>query len=237
MRLGINIDHIATLRQARKENFPDPVLAAKEALLAGADGIVCHLREDRRHIQDKDVWALKEISPRLDFEMAATDEMVNFALKLKPYMVTLVPEKRQEITTEGGLDIKSEIKKQKSEIKSKIKKLQDKGILVSLFIDPEKGQIEAAQESGAHFIEIHTGSYALSPKKEISKIREVCAYAKKIGLRVNAGHGLDYANVAEIVKIKEIEELNIGFSIIARSVFVGMQQAVAEMLKSMGEKR
>lgn len=230
MRLGVNIDHIATLRQARKESFPDPVLAAKEALLAGADGIVCHLREDRRHIQDKDVWALKKIAPRLDFEMAATDEMVNLALKLKPHMVTLVPEKRQEITTESGLDIKSEIK-------SKIKKLQDKGILVSLFIDPEKAQIDAAKESGALFIEIHTGSYALSPKKELPKIREVCAYAKKIGLRVNAGHGLDYANVAEIVKIKEIEELNIGFSIIARSVFVGMQQAVAEMLKSMGEKR
>lgn len=237
MKLGVNIDHIATLRQARKEAFPDPVLAAKEVLLGGADGIVCHLREDRRHIQDKDVWELKKISPRLDFEMAATDEMVEFALKLKPHMVTLVPEKRQEITTEGGLDIKCQMPNVQCQIKSQIGKLQKKGILVSLFIDPEEGQIQAAKESGACFIEIHTGSYALSPKKEIEKIREACAYAKKIGLRVNAGHGLDYANVAEIVKIKEIEELNIGFSIIARSVFVGVRQAVKEMLQLMGEKR
>jgi len=229
LRLGVNIDHIATLRQARQESFPDPVEAAKQALAGGADGIVCHLREDRRHIQDKDVDRLKEIGVRLDLEMAATDEMVQIALQVKPEMVTLVPEKRKEITTEGGLDV---IKQQKK-MKKVVAALQDAGILVSLFIDPIEQQIEASSASGAKFIELHTGKYANAHdsrrKIELGKLEIITQRACSLGLRVNAGHGLDYNNVKDIVKIKGIEELNIGYAIIAQAVFVGLKKAVSDM--------
>jgi pyridoxine 5-phosphate synthase len=241
-KLGVNIDHIATLRQARKETFPDPTEIAKQAIAGGADGIVCHLREDRRHIQDKDVFRLRKLKTRLDLEMAATSEMLKISLKVKPDMVTLVPEKRQEVTTEGGLDIKLKIQKSKFKIKEYIRKLNKTGIIVSLFVDPEEGQIKASAEAGAEFVEIHTGRYArasyirgrtLTVKKELEKVKFAVVLAKGLGLRVNAGHGLDYNNVGEIVKIPGIEELNIGYSIVARCVFVGMKQAVAEMRRAM----
>jgi len=234
LRLGVNIDHIATLRQARKESFPDPVQAALEAIAGGAEGIVCHLREDRRHIQDEDVVRLKKLNTRLDLEMALTNEMVEIACKLKPHMVTLVPEKREEVTTEGGLDVKCQIKNDKCQMKEDIIRLREQGIVVSLFIDPEIDQIEASKEAGADFIEIHTGAFAnLGTKVELDKIIKATKKAKELGLRVNAGHGLDYNNVKQIVAIDGIEELNIGFSIIARAVFVGMRQAVLEMKGAM----
>ncbi len=238
MKLGVNIDHIATLREARKENFPDPVEAAREAVAGGADGIVCHLREDRRHIQDKDVFLLRKLKTRLDLEMAAIPQMVKFALKVKPDMVTIVPEKRQEITTEGGLDVVKNFRK----LKSVIRTLREEGIIVSLFIDPEKKQVEESAVLMADFIELHTGKYAcssyirgktLTVRRELEKIGVATQQARLIGLRINAGHGLDYNNVKDIVKIPGIEELNIGFSIIARSVFVGMRKAVAEMKEAM----
>ena len=214
MRLGVNVDHIATLREARGEGFPDPVSAAREAIAGGADGIVCHLREDRRHIQDKDVFLLRKLKTRLDLEMAATPEMVKFAVKLKPDMVTLVPEKRQELTTEGGLDVVKNSRK----LKPVVAALQKAGIIVSLFV------------LTADFIELHTGKYARSSsKRELEKIGMATQQARLIGLKINAGHGLDYKNVKDIVRIPGIEELNIGFSIIARAVFVGMRQAVKEM--------
>jgi len=238
IKLGVNIDHIATLREARKESFPDPVLAASEAIAGGADGIVCHLREDRRHIQDADVYRLRKLDTRLDLEMAPTEEMARFALKLRPEMVTLVPEKRAEITTEGGLNVV----KSSSKLKRIIEKLKKKKILVSLFIDPEKKQVEESAVLIADFIEIHTGKYArasyikgkaLSIEKELRKIYISTQQARLIGLRINAGHGLDYNNVSDIIKIPGIEELNIGFSIIARSVLVGMKRAVEEMREAM----
>lgn len=230
MKLGVNIDHIATLRQARLEAIPDPVAAARECIAGGADGIVCHLREDRRHIQDKDVYLLRELPTRLDLEMAATPEMVKFALKVKPDYVTLVPEKRAELTTEGGLDVVKHSKK----LKPIIKKLQDKGITVSLFIDPVPAQVEESALLLARFIEVHTGAFANTKdpakrKHEYQKIGTVTQKALLIGLKVNAGHGLDYQNVKDIVRIFGIEELNIGFSIVARSVVVGMRKAVEEM--------
>lgn len=229
MRLGVNIDHIATLRQARLESFPDPLEVAKQALAGGADGIVCHLREDRRHINDQDVKRLAGLKTRLDLEMAATDEMVGIACRLKPEMVTLVPEKRQEITTEGGLDVV----RHKRKLKKMIPKLQDEGIKVSLFVDPVKKQIEESAVLMADFIELHTGEYARRPNKQnLNKLATMTEKARWIGLRINAGHGLDYQNVRDICRIPGIEELNIGFSIIARSVFVGMKQAVQEMRRA-----
>lgn len=230
IKLGVNVDHIATLRQAREENFPDPVSAALEALSGGADGIVCHLREDRRHIQDDDLIRLRKALKRLDMEMAATDEMVKIALKLRPEMVTIVPEKRRELTTEGGLDVI----KHKKKLKPMIEKLKNARIIISLFVDPEKGQIEESAVLLSEFIEIHTGKYAQSgSKRELEKVRGAAHLARSLGLRVNAGHGLDYHNAAEIARIPGIEELNIGFSIIARSVFVGMKKAVQEMRRAM----
>lgn len=234
IKLGVNIDHIATLREARQETFPDPIEAAREAIAGGADGIVCHLREDRRHIQDKDVFRLRKLKTRLDLEMAATSEMLKFALKVKPDMVTIVPEKRQEITTEGGLDVVKYSKK----LQPIIEKLKKVGIIVSLFIDPVKKQVEESAVLLADFIEIHTGKYARasyvkgrkqSVKKELEKIGVITQHARWIGLRINAGHGLDYNNVSDIANIPGMEELNIGYSIIARSVFVGMKKAVFEM--------
>lgn len=231
MKLGINIDHIATLRQARMEGIPDVVQAAKECLAGGADGIVCHLREDRRHIQDRDVIELRKLNTRLDLEMAATAEMVKFALRIKPNMVTLVPEKRQELTTEGGLKVTSKLK-------PVIEKLQKNGILVSLFIDPTLKEVEESAVLGAKFVELHTGEYANAKtaqkrQYELERIGTATQKARLIGLKINAGHGLDYNNIKPIVKIPGIEELNIGFSIIARSVFTGLRKAVVEMREAM----
>lgn len=238
VKLGVNIDHIATLREARKETFPDPVSIAREAIAGGADGIVCHLREDRRHIRDNDVLGLRKLKTRLDLEMAATPEMLRFALKVRPDIVTVVPEKREEVTTEGGLDVVKHRKK----LKPLIQKLQKAGIVVSLFVDPEKKQIEESAVLMTDFVELHTGKYArasyvkgrkLSVKRELEKIGNAAQQARLIGLCVNAGHGLDYNNVGKICRIPGMEELNIGFSIVARSVFVGMRQAVSEMRRAM----
>lgn len=241
MKLGVNIDHIATLRQARMEGFPSPVEAAKLCIKAGADGIVAHLREDRRHIQDKDIFEIRKAVKRFDMEMAATKEMLGIALKVKPDIVTLVPEKRQEVTTEGGLNVV----KQLEYLKTYCLTLQSKGIDVSLFIDPDEKQIRAAVATGAKFIEIHTGEYANSiskikdqrskiqiRNKKLGKIVRAVALARELGLRVNAGHGLTVENVGPIAKIKGIEEFNIGFSIIAEAVFLGLPAAVKRMKKA-----
>ena len=233
IKLGVNIDHIATLRQARMEEYPSPVKAVALCEKAGADSITTHLREDRRHIQDKDVFEIKQcMRTKLNFEMAATDEIVNVALKLQPYSVCIVPEKRQEVTTEGGLDVAG----QKSRLSEIIKKLQDKGIIVSMFIDPEPVQIEACAEIGSDAIEIHTGKYANLFKSgkeqastELEKIKQASILAKQNKLIFNAGHGLDYDNVYDICGIENLNELNIGFSIIAQAVFVGLEKAVVDM--------
>ena len=228
-KLGVNIDHIATLRQARKEDFPSPVEAAKLCVKAGADSIVAHLREDRRHIQDKDIFLIRKAVKRFDMEMAATKEMLKIALKVKPDMVTLVPEKRQEVTTEGGLDVKKQIKY----LTGYCDMLQSKGIMVSLFIDPDPVQIGAAARTGACFIEIHTGEYANS-KSSVKKIKAAVAFAKGLGLRVNAGHGLTLENVSQVARIPGVEELNIGYSIIVDAVFNGLGNAVKRMKKAIG---
>ena len=228
--LGVNIDHIANVREARKTIEPDPISLAFLAELGGADGITVHLREDRRHIQDNDVKRLKEsIRTRLNLEMACTNEMVNIAIATKPDMVTLVPEKREEITTEGGLDITGNLKY----LKNVVNKIQDEGIPISVFIDPISKQIEAAREIDSNWIEIHTGNYAEATlrdqPREIARIQKATAKAQSLGLRVNAGHGLTYQNVEHIAAIKGIEELNIGHTIIARSIAVGLKEAVQEM--------
>lgn len=228
--LGVNIDHVATVREARKAKQPDPIAAAALAELGGADGIVVHLREDRRHIHDRDLKILREtIQTKLDLEMAATEEMVRIALEIKPELVTLVPERRQELTTEGGLNVVSN----RDELKKVIDLLHEGEIPVSLFIDPDPTQIKAAHKISADLIEIHTGPYANSRGKdrrtELHQILESARLAAKLGIGVNAGHGLDYTNVAPVAQITEIEELNIGHSIVARSVLVGMERAVREM--------
>ena len=228
--LGVNIDHIANVREARKTFEPDPVTMALLAELGGADGITVHLREDRRHIQDRDLFLLKEtVNTRLNLEMAATDEMVSIALKTKPDMVTLVPEKREEVTTEGGLDVI----KNKKKLKEIIKLLSDSNIPVSLFVDPVQAQLENCAEVLAAWIELHTGKYAVRRNKErileLSILKESTAIAKSYGLRVNAGHGLTYQNVESIAAIEGIEELNIGHTIISRALSVGLTQAVKEM--------
>ncbi len=228
--LGVNIDHIANVRQARQTVEPDPVPMALLAELGGADGITVHLREDRRHIQDRDVKLLREtVQSRLNLEMAATTEMVQIALNNHPDLVTIVPEKRDEITTEGGLDVASN----EEYLKRFAMKIQAAGIPVSFFIDPTHEQIQASLKAGANWVELHTGSYAeaswTKQPKEFAKIEEGTAIAKSMGLRVNAGHGLTYQNVEPIAKIKGIEELNIGHTIIARSLAVGLKEAVREM--------
>lgn len=231
-RLGVNIDHIATLRQARGVMYPDPVNAAGIVELAGADGIVCHLREDRRHIQDRDLRILREvIQTRLNLEMAATEEMIRIALATKPDIVTLVPEKREELTTEGGLDIVKFF----PTLKKAIQRLHKGGIPVSLFVDPKKDQIKASEGVGAEVIEIHTGHYCnaktLSQEdEELKRILDAVAEASHRNLQIAAGHGLNYVNVRRIAEIKEIEELNIGHSIIGRAVLVGLDRAVREMI-------
>ena len=231
-RLGVNIDHVATLRQARGVKYPDPITAAGIVELAGADGIVAHLREDRRHMQDRDILLLREvIQTQFNLEMAATEEMVRIALSVSPEVVTLVPEKREELTTEGGLDVVKFFKP----LKRAIQRLQKGGILVSLFIDPQADQIKASEEAGANAIEIHTGRYcdaetSSKVEEELKKIVVAVEEASHRNLRIAAGHGLHYTNVWRIAEIKEIEELNIGHSIVARSVFVGLDQAIREMI-------
>jgi pyridoxine 5-phosphate synthase len=233
IKLGVNIDHVATVRQARLAKEPDIVRAAVLAEMGGAEGITVHLREDRRHIHDRDVKVLKQVvTTKLNLEMAAEKEMVDIACKVKPNMVTLVPEKREELTTEGGLNIlDKEIKEKTSKA---IKILQNSGIIVSLFVDPKTEIMKAAKDLGAEFVEIHTGKYsdALTEdeqKEEYNHIVDAIKAAKVMGLLVNAGHGLDYKNVKPIAKIKEIHELNIGHAIVARAIFVGLETAVKEM--------
>ena len=228
--LGVNIDHIANVREARKTFEPDPVTMALLAELGGADGITVHLREDRRHIQDRDLNLLKKtVHTRLNLEMAATDEMTSIALKTKPDMVTLVPEKREEVTTEGGLDVI----KHKNKLKKIIQSLSDADIPVSLFVDPVQEQLESCAEIKAKWIELHTGKYAITKNNtkllELSILKESTAKAQSYGLRVNAGHGLTYQNVEPIAAIAGIEELNIGHTIISRALAVGLSQAVKEM--------
>jgi pyridoxine 5-phosphate synthase len=230
--LAVNVDHVATVRQARLINEPDPVNAAALAELAGCHAIIVHLREDRRHIQDRDVEILRRtVKTRLNLEMAATAEMVGIACRIKPDMACLVPEKREELTTEGGLDVAGQSK----HIRHSVKTLQDAGCIVSLFVDAAPDQIKAARDSGAEFIEIHTGHYADAElpsdiDREFNIIAEAIELARSLGLRVNAGHGLNYTNTQRLVPISTIEEFSIGHSIIARAVLVGMQRAVREML-------
>ncbi len=237
--LGVNIDHVATLRQARGTAYPDPVAAALAAEKAGVDSITVHLREDRRHIQDRDVQVLKEVlAIRLNLEMAVTDEMLEFAETVRPHSCCLVPERREELTTEGGLDVL----KQSTKIKQASDRLKAAGITVSLFIDPDKKQIEAAAKTGAPVIEIHTGQYAEQEDRmrrahELSAVRTCAQQAVVLGLRVNAGHGLNYQNVKAIAAIPEIEELNIGHSIVAQAVFSGLPEAVHKMKRLLREAR
>ncbi len=235
MRLAVNIDHIATLRNARDEQQPDPVTAAAIAELSGASGIVCHLREDRRHIRDRDLERLRDIvTTKLDLEMAMTEEMQHIAIRTKPELITLVPEKRRELTTEGGFDIVSHFDR----LVEFIKPVQDAGIEVSLFIEPEKKAVALAVESGADLVELHTGPYSLKKKNneieaEINRIRTAAQFARESGLRVVAGHGLNYYNIVPFRIIEEIEEVSIGHALIARASLVGMETAVREMLRLM----
>ena len=236
MRLYVNIDHVATLREARKTDEPDPVQAAAAAERGGADGITVHLREDRRHIQDADVTALaRSVHTVLNLELGAHDEIVRLAARLKPFQATLVPEKRQEITTEGGLALRTGDRR----LRGAIARLQDAGIRVSLFIDPSVKTIDVAQALGVPAIEIHTGKYANASKKTASnelrrnralhELRRAASHAKQIGLAVHAGHGLTYQNVQPVAAIPEIEELNIGHSIVSNAVFWGLEEAVRRM--------
>lgn len=237
--LGVNIDHIATLRNARGTTYPDPVQAAFVAEQAGADGITIHLREDRRHITDRDLMLISQtVQTRLNLEMAVTEEMIEIACQTQPDFCCLVPEKRQEVTTEGGLDVVANEEK----IADAIKRLSLAGIKVSLFIDPDHEQINAADRVGAPFIEIHTGAYAdaedeMAQEKEFVRIRDAVTYAASKGLKVNAGHGLHYHNVQRIAALPELHELNIGHAIIGRAVFSGLAPAVEEMKRLMREAR
>ena len=232
-RLGVNIDHIATIRQARGGSDPDPVAAAAIAELAGADGITIHLREDRRHIQDRDLKLLRQtVKSKLNLEMAATDEMVAIALAVKPEMCTLVPEKRQELTTEGGLDVRLH----QDALRGVVERLQQGKIPVSLFIDPDPDQVKAASKVGADCIEIHTGTFAeakgwQTERQEFVKIENAVKLAAKLDLGVNAGHGLNYLNIKKVAAIGGIEEFNIGHAIISRAVLVGLDRAVREMVE------
>ena len=232
-RLGVNIDHAATVREARKTNEPDPVQAAFLADLGGADGIVCHLREDRRHIQDRDLDILRRtVTGHLNLEMAAMDAMVEIALRVKPDMVTLVPEKREEVTTEGGLDVRSGV----GRITGVVSTLKGAGIVVSLFIDPDMVQIKETARIGADYVELHTGSYAEAKQGvdeaiELEKLERGAQAAARLGLGVSAGHGLTYHNVQAIAAIPEVEELNIGHSIVSRAIMVGMERATSDMVE------
>ena len=231
-KLGVNIDHVATIRQARKAAVPDPVEAARLCEEAGCDSIVCHLREDRRHITDADVIKLrKTVRTRLNLEMSVAKNIVDFACRIKPDQATIVPEKRQEITTEGGLDVRKNIAK----VSSVVSRLRAKGIDVSLFINPDLKQIDASVKAGANIIEIHTGEYANAQRgkariKQLSILKKAVCYGLSLGLEVNAGHGLDYDNVIDVAVMNGINELNIGHSIISRAVFAGIGLAVEEMI-------
>ena len=229
--LGVNIDHVATLRQARKTVEPDPITAAAICEMAGASCITVHLREDRRHIQDNDVISLrKSVRTKLNLEMADVDSIVRFALSLLPDQVTLVPEKRQEVTTEGGLNVVKNL----ANLKRTVRALANSSIVVSLFVDPDMKQIAAAAETGAHFIELHTGAYANAKREtqiqsELNVLIAAAANATKLGLRVNAGHGIHYHNARDLLKIPKLEEVNIGHSIVSRALFTGLSQAVRDM--------
>lgn len=231
-QLGVNIDHVATIRQARGGMEPDPVAAAAIAEMAGADGITIHLREDRRHIQDRDLRLLREtVQTKVNLEMAATDEMIGIALAVKPEQCTLVPEKRQELTTEGGLDVRLHAQA----LEKAVARLQEGGIVVSLFIDPDPDQIKAAAKVGADYVEIHTGCFAEAAdgkveEQELIKIENAVKLASKLGLGVNAGHGLTYTNIKKVAALGGIEEFNIGHSIISRAVLVGLDRAVRDMV-------
>jgi pyridoxine 5-phosphate synthase len=237
--LGVNIDHIATIRNARGTDYPNPVHAADIAERAGADGITIHLREDRRHIKDEDVYTLQHsLNSRMNLEMAVTDEMLSIAAKVKPEFCCLVPEKREELTTEGGLDVQGNL----SKISDACAQLKEQGTLASLFIDADQAQIEAALEAGAPYIEIHTGQYADAKSEqeadiERHKLIEGIEYADRLGLKVNAGHGLHYHNVQAIAAIPQIIELNIGHAIIARAAFDGLAKAVSDMKDIMQKAR
>lgn len=240
-RLGVNVDHVATIRQARGVTYPDPVMAASIAELAGADQITVHLREDRRHIQDRDVRVLRDtVQTRLNLEMGATEEMLEIAVKTRPDMVTLVPEKREEQTTEGGLDVAARVE----HFRDYVSRLKESGAHISMFIDPEPSQIEASADVEAEYVELHTGDYCVQRtgfaseeafeihrQEELAKLVDGSAFAAKSGLHVAAGHGLDYDNVIAVAAIPEIEEFNIGHSIVARAVLVGFDQAVREMIQ------
>jgi pyridoxine 5-phosphate synthase len=231
-RLAVNVDHVATVRQARGINEPDPILAAGLAELAGADGIICHLREDRRHINDRDVRLLRQtVKTKLNLEMAAEDEIIAFAQEMRPDLVTFVPEKREELTTEGGLDVKARPK----HYEPVVSRMKTHGILVSFFVDPEPDQVKAAHDCGADIVEIHTGHYA-EAKSEADRenrfqyiVRAVHS-AEKIGLAVSAGHGLNYFNIKRFSSLPQIEEYSIGHSIISRAILVGIEKAVQEMI-------
>ena len=238
LRLGVNVDHVATVRQVRLADVPDPVEAALLAEKAGADGITVHLREDRRHIQERDVERLRKLAAtKINLEMAVTPAMVAYAERVRPDDACFVPEKRQELTTEGGLDVAAH----QTKIQEAVARLQDRGVRVSLFIDPAPAQIEAARATGAHGIEIHTGAYCnasgAARERERQTIAEAASVARRLGLEVHGGHGLDYQNVLPIAAIPEIVELNIGHSIVARAVIVGMVQAVREMKELLNSAR
>lgn len=233
--LGVNVDHVATLRQSRGTRYPDPIQAALDAEEAGADGITIHLREDRRHIQERDVELLKEVLlTRMNLEMAVTEEMIRYAEKIRPAYCCLVPERREELTTEGGLDVVA----QEPRIREACLRLNAAGIIVSLFIDPDPKQLTAAQRCQAPVVEIHTGHFAQAKdyavqQKELQRIREAAQLGKQAGIQVNAGHGLNYQNVQAVAAIPEITELNIGHGIIARAIFTGLKDAVREMKRLM----
>jgi pyridoxine 5-phosphate synthase len=238
IHLGVNVDHVATLRQARGTTYPDPLYAALLAEQAGADSITLHLREDRRHIQDRDIRLCQQaLQTRMNFEMAATDEMVKFALDVRPSDCCLVPERREEVTTEGGLNVVG----QEAQLKVMTATLNGAGIRVSLFIDPDHSQLDAAVRVGAPVVELHTGAYAEASGRqrahELDRLRDAARHASRLGLTVHAGHGLNYHNVDPIAAIGEIVELNIGHAIIARAVFDGMRTAVSEMKRLMLQAR
>ena len=236
--LGVNVDHVATLRQARGTRYPDPVYAALVAEHSGADSITVHLREDRRHIQDADVMALRtRLQTRMNLEMAVTEDMIDLALTVAPSDCCLVPERRAELTTEGGLDVAA----QYENVERNARRLLSEGVRVSLFIDPEQRQLDAAQQAGVPVVELHTGTYADAPgpqrEAELARLRDAAAYAASLGLRVHAGHGLSYHNVQAIAAIPEIVELNIGHAIVAQAVFDGLGPAVRRMKRLMNEAR
>jgi|TARA_R100001530_G_scaffold135829_2_gene114103 pyridoxine 5-phosphate synthase len=239
LRLGVNIDHVATLRNARGVRYPDPVAAAGIAERAGADGITIHLREDRRHITDRDVAMLKQtLNVPMNLEMAVTEEMLDIAIKTKPTFSCLVPEKREELTTEGGLDVAGQL----NSITQATQRLTEAGIQVSLFIDADREQIDAAKNAGAPIIELHTGQYAEAETeqektRELARLMEAAEYAHSIGLQVNAGHGLHYHNTLEVAQIPQMVELNIGHSIIARAVLDGLDKAVRDMREILDKAR